>query len=165
MRTKKTSEDELRSLFSKHTFPPVEVIIPILEKTGQGEQKLANQIYDTYVHLALEIRKILGLEERNMKTLAKVWGIITSFEGMSIQPIELNDSKYSFSLVDCPMAHVGKNIPLNVKSKFCDLVCTSASKALMDSLLGSDKAEVTWDKALIKGARKCTVAFESVKDI
>jgi hypothetical protein len=161
---KKTAESRIKDLFSKHSFPPMEVIIPILEKTGQGEQELTRQLYDMYSNLAREIREILGLKDKNMKTLAKVWGIVASFEGTKIQPIELDDSKYSFSLADCPMVHVGKDVSLNVKSKFCDLICTSASKALMDIILSSHKATLTWNKALIKGSGTCTIAFESVKD-
>jgi hypothetical protein len=38
---KKTAENRIKDLFSKHSFPPVEVIIPILEKSGRGEQELA----------------------------------------------------------------------------------------------------------------------------
>jgi hypothetical protein len=161
---KKTAENRIKDLFSRHSYPPMEVIIPILEKTGRGEQELARNLYDTYLELAKEIREILGLGDRNMKTLAKVWGIITSFEGINIQPIELNDSKYSFSVGDCPMLHVGKDVSFNIKDKFCDLICTSASKALMDILLSPNKATLTWNKALIKGTGKCTIAFELVKD-
>jgi hypothetical protein len=99
-----------------------------------------------------------------MKTLVKVWGIITSFEGIKIQPIEQDDSRFSFSLDDCPMLHVRKNIGLNVKSKFCDLICTNVAKALLDTILGSHRGTLAWNKALIKGAGKCTIAFESVND-
>ena len=161
---KKTAENRIRDLFSRVSYPPVEVIIPILEKTGRGEQELAKNLYDTYAGLAKEITEILGLKEKNMKTLARVWGIITSFEGINVQPIELNDSKYSFSVMDCPMIHVGKDVSFDVKSKFCDLICNSASKALMDTLLSQKKANLTWSKALVKGTGKCTIAFESVKD-
>ena len=161
---KKTAENRIKDLFLKHSYPPVEVIIPILEKSGRGEQELSRQLYDTYVHLAIEIKEILGLKDKNMKTLVKVWGIITSFEGIKIQPIELDDSRFSFSVADCPMLHVGKDIPLNVKSKFCDLICTSAGKALLDTILSPYRGTLTWDKALIKGAGKCTITFESVKD-
>jgi hypothetical protein len=161
---KKTAENRIKDLFSKHSYPPVEVIIPILEKSGRGEQELAEQLYDTYTHLAMEIKEILGLKDKNMKTLAKVWGIITSFEGVKIQPIEHDDSRLSFSLPDCPMLHVGKDISFNVKSKFCDLICTSAAKALLDTILSPHRGTLTWDKALIKGAGKCTITFESVKD-
>jgi hypothetical protein len=161
---KKTAENRIRDLFSKHSVPPVEVIIPILEKTGRGEQELARQLYDTYANLAKEIKEILGLRDKNMKTVAKVWTTITSFEGMNIQPVEQNASRFSFSLADCPMLHVGKDIGVNVKSRFCDLICTSAAKALLDTLLGSERGTLTWDKALIKGAGKCTITFESMKE-
>ncbi len=161
---KKTAENRIKYLFSKHAFPPVEVIIPILEKTGRGEQELSTQLYDTYAHLAAEIREILGLKDKNMKTLVKVWEIIAGFEGVDIQPIEKDDSRFSFSLADCPMLHVGKDIGLNVKSRFCDLICTSAARALLDTLLGSHRGTLTWNKALIRGASKCTITFASVKD-
>jgi hypothetical protein len=161
---KNTAENRIKDLFSRHSYPPLEVIIPILEKSGRGEQELSRQLYDTYTNLASEIKEILGLKEKNMQTLAKVWGVITSFEGIKIQPIEQTDSRLSFSLTDCPMVHVGKDIPLNVKSKFCDLICTSAAKALLDTLLSPHRGNLTWDKALIKGAGKCTITFESVKD-
>jgi hypothetical protein len=161
---KETAENRIKDLFLKHSYPPVEVIIPILEKSGRGEQELSEQLYDTYVHLAMEIKEILGLKDKNMKTLAKVWGIITSFEGIKIQPIEQSDSRLSFSLTDCPMLHVGKDISFNVKSKFCDLICTSATKALVDTVLSPRRGILTWDKALIKGAGKCTITLESVKD-
>jgi hypothetical protein len=160
---KKTAENRIKDLFSKHSVPPIEVIIPILEKTGRGEQELAGQLYDTYANLAKEIKEILGLRDKNMKTIAKVWAVISSFEGMNVQPIEQSDSKLTFSLTDCPMLHVGKDIGVNVKSKFCDLICTSAAKALLDSLVGSERGTLTWDKMLIKGAGKCTITFESIK--
>jgi hypothetical protein len=62
------------------------------------------------------------------------------------------------------MLHVGKDISLNEKSKFYDLICTSAAKALLDIVLSPDRGTLTWDKALIKGAGKCTITFESVKN-
>jgi len=161
---KKTPEDRIRELFSKHSFPPMEVIIPVLQKTGKGEQELEAQLYNAYVDLARQITEILGLKEKNMKTMAKVWGIIASFEGIKIQPVHQDESKFSFSLSDCPMVHVGKDISYNVKSKFCDLICNSASKALLDTILNPDKATLTWNKALIKGAGKCTITFELVKE-
>jgi len=83
---------------------------------------------------------------------------------MKIEPIELDDLRFSFSFDDCPMLHVRKDISLNVKSQFCDLICMSAAKALLDTVLGSRKGTLAWDKALIKGAGKCTLTFESVKD-
>jgi hypothetical protein len=160
---KKTAEKQIKDLLTKHPTPPLEVIIPILEKAGRGEQELTAQIYDTYVSLTRGTREILGLRDRNMRTLAKLWEILTSLEGIKIQPIELTESRYSFSISDCPMLHVGKDVSLNVKSKFCDLICNGGSKALMDTVLGSGIGTCTWNKALIKGAGKCTLAFELVK--
>jgi hypothetical protein len=158
----KTPEDRIRELFSKHSFPPMEVIIPVLQKAGKGEQELEAQLYNAYVDLAGQITEILGLKEKNMKTMAKVWGIIASFEGIKIQPIHQDESKFSFSLSDCPMVHVRKDISYAVKSKFCDLICNSASRALRDAVFDSEKAALTWNKALIKGAGKCTITFELV---
>ena len=160
----KTKEDQIKALLEKHSLPPVEVIVPILEKTGRGEQELTAQVYTTYTSLTEGIKEILGLKDKNMKTLVKVWGIIASYEGMKIEPIELDDSRFSFSLDDCPMLHVGKDISLNVKSRFCDLICMSTGKALLDTVLGSHRCTLTWDKALIKGTGKCTITFESAKD-
>lgn len=159
---KKTAEEQLRVLFTRHSPPPLEVIIPILEAAGRGEQQLAAQFYDTYKNLTEETKEILGLEDRNMKTLAKVGEIILSFEGRRFQPIELTKSRFSFSLLDCPMCHVGKGVSLDVKSKFCDLICTGTTKAMIDTVLGPQRGTCTWEKALIRGARKCTVVFESV---
>jgi hypothetical protein len=159
---KKTAESRMKELYSKYPVPPIEVIVPVLEKAGRGEQELAKQLYDTYVNLATGMKTVLGLEEKNMKTLVRVWVMITSYEGMKIEPIEVSDSKFSFSLDDCPMIHVGKDIGLNVESKFCDLVCTNVAKALLDTILGSDMGILSWSKALIKGAGKCTVTFESL---
>jgi hypothetical protein len=139
------------------------VIIPILEKTGRGEQELTAQIYDTYSSLIRGLKEILGLKEKNMKTVAKVWQIVLGFEGAKFEPIELTESRFSFSIPDCPMLHVGKDVSLNVKSKFCDLICTAGSKALMDTVLSPHKGNCTWNKALIRGAGKCTVVFELVK--
>jgi hypothetical protein len=109
------------------------------------------------------LKEILGLKEKNMKTVAKVWQIVLGFEGAKFEPIELTESRFSFSIPDCPMLHVGKNVRLNVKSKFCDLICTAGSKALMDTVLSPHKGNCTWNKALIRGAGKCTVIFELVK--
>lgn len=163
-RVKKTAEEQIKVLFAKYSLPPLEVIIPILEKTGRGEQELAAQIYDTYISLANGLIEILGLKDKNMKTLAKMMEVVFGFEGQKFEPIELSDSRFSYSLPDCPMLHVGKGVSSNVKSKFCDLWCTSASKALMDSVLGQQRGTCTWNKALIKGANKCMVVYELVKD-
>ena len=160
---KKTAEKQIRALFAEHSIPPMEVIIPILEKTGRGEQELTAQLYNTYTDLAMGIREILELKDNNMKTLAKVWEIVLGFEGSKFEPIELTESKWSFSIPDCPMLHVGKDVSLNVKSKFCDLICTAGSRALMDTVLSPHKGNCTWNKALIRGAGKCTVVFELVR--
>jgi len=160
---KKRAEERIRDLFARHSFPPVEVIIPILEKAGRGEQELTAQIYETYCSLAKGIKEILRMDGNDMKTLARMWEIITPFEGMRIQPIELSESRYSFSITDCPMIHTGKDVSLNVKDKFCDLICTAGSKALMDTVLDPRKGICTWSKTLIKGIGKCTVTFELVK--
>lgn len=161
---KKTAEKQIKDLLISHPTPPLEVVIPILEKAGRGEQELTAQIYDTYTYLTPKIREILGLKGSDMKTLAKLWEVLTSLEGIKIQPIELTESRYSFSISDCPMVHVGKGVGLNVKSKFCDLICNGGSKALMDDVLGSGMGVCSWNKALIKGAAKCTLAFELVKN-
>jgi len=161
---KKTAEKQIKDLLTKHSVPPLEVIIPILEKAGRGEQELTDQIYDTYASLAEGIKEILGLKDKNMKTLAKLWEIITICEGTKTQPpLELTESKFSFSVADCPMLHVGKDVSLNVKGKFCDLICTSGSKALMDAVLGPQRGTCTWDKSLIKKTGKCKVIFELMK--
>jgi len=159
---KKTAEKQIRALFSEHSIPPMEVIIPILEKTGRGEQELTAQIYNTYSSLVKGLKEILGLKDKNMKTVAKVWTAVLGFEGSKFEPIELTESRFSFSIPDCPMLHVGKEVSLNVKSKFCDLICTAGSKALMDTVLSPHKGNCTWNKALIRGAGKCTVVFELV---
>jgi len=161
---KKTAEKQIEALFAKHSIPPFEVIIPILEKAGRGEQELTAQVYDTYASLTKGIKEILGLKDKNMKTLARVWALTTSFEGIKIQPIESTELRYSCSIADCPMLHVGKDVSLNVKGKFCDLICKGGSRGLMDTVLGSNKGTCTWNKALIKGKGKCTLVFELVKD-
>jgi len=161
---RKSVEKCLKALFAEHSAPPLEIIIPILEKTGQGEQELTTQIYDTYSTVAKEIMKILGLKEKNMKTVAKIWEIVNSFEKQPFEPIELTESKFSFTVPDCPMVHVGKNISPKVRSKFCDLICAGGSKALMDTVLGSGKGICRWDKAMLLGAERCTLVFESVKE-
>jgi len=158
-----TAQERLRDLFTKHSYAPLDVIIPILEKAGRGEQELTSQIYHADATLTKGVKEILGLKGRDMKTLARVWEIIVSFEGGKIQPIELDESRFSFSISECPMLHVGKDVSLGVKSKFCDLICTAGSKALTETVLGEGRATCSWDKALIKGAGKCTVAFSLVK--
>lgn len=137
---KKTVEEQIKVLFEKHSIPPLEVIIPIFEKTGRGEQELTAQIYDTYTSLAKGIKEILGLKDKNMKALAKVLEVTLGSEGQKFEPIELSESRFSFSVTDCPMLHVGKDVRSNVKSKFCDLCCTGGSKAIMDAVLSPHKA-------------------------
>jgi hypothetical protein len=60
------------------------------------------------------------------------------------------------------MLHVGKNANTAIKSKFCDVLCSSTAKVMAQLVLGQE-GTCSWDKALIKGGRKCTVAFELVK--
>ena len=160
---KKTAEEQLRVLFTEHSSPPLEVIIPILETAKRGERELAAQEYETSTGLAKGIIRILGLKDKDMKTLSKVVGTVFRFGGQELQPVERSDSRFSFFITDCPMLHVGKDVSQNVKNKFCDLLCTSGSKALMDAVLGKDAGTCTWDKALIKGATKCVVVFDLVK--
>lgn len=153
----------MRALFAKHSVPPLEVIIPILEKAGRGEQELTAQIYNTYTTVAMGIRQSLQLKGKDMKTLARLWEFLAGFEGQKFEPIDLADSRFSLTISDCPMLHVGKDVSSDVKSKFCDVVCTGGSKALMDNVLGPHRGTCTWDKALVRGAAKCTLVFESVK--
>lgn len=160
---KKTVEEQIKVLFSRFSFPPLEVIIPILEKAGHGEQELTTQVYNTETTLVKGIKEILGLNDKNMKTLAKVMEIMLSFEGAKFEPIELSESRFSLSISDCPMLHVGKGVSSSVKSKFCDLICTAGSKAAMDTVLGQDRGSCFWDKSLIRGAGKCRLVFELVK--
>jgi len=160
---KKTVEEQIKVLFEKYSFPPLEVIIPILEKAGRGEQELTTQVYNTEANLIKGIKEILGLTDKNMRTLAKVMGITLSFEGVKFQPIELTESRFSLSISDCPMLHVGKDVSSSVKSKFCDLICTAGGRAAMDTALGQGRGSCSWDKSLIKGAGKCRLVFELVK--
>jgi len=160
---KKSAEERIKRLFAQHPYPPLEVIIPILQKAGRGEQELEAQIYEIYCNLAKGIIEIMGLKGSDMKTLARVWEVAISPEGMKMQPFELSESKFSFSITDCPMIHVGKTVSSNVKSKFCDIVCTAGSRALMDTVIAPRKGTCAWSKTLIKGTGKCTVTFELVK--
>lgn len=160
---KETAEKRLKVLFAEHSVPPLEVIIPILERTGRGEQELKAQLYSTYASLASEIKKILGLGN-DMRALATVWEIVNSFEKQPFEPIELTESRFSFNVPDCPMVHVGKDVGTKVRCKFCDLVCAGGSKAMMDTVLGSGKGVCSWDRALVSGAGKCKLVFELVRD-
>jgi hypothetical protein len=158
----KSIETQIRALFAKLSIPPLDIIIPILQKTGRGEKELTAQVYETYVNLAKRMREIMGYSDNSMKTLAKVWEMAISFEGGRFVPHELTESKFSFSMSDCPMLHVGKDISFEVKSKFCDLICTAGSRGLMDTVLAPSSGRCNWNKALIKGEGKCTVVFEVV---
>lgn len=156
-------EKRLADLFSRYSMPPLDVIVPMLEERGRGEQELRATIYDAYIHIAEEMMRILALDENSMKSLAKVWEVATGFEGGRMVPIELTETRFSFSIPDCPMLHVGKRVGPDVKSRFCDIVCSNGSRALMDAVLSPSKGTCTWNKALIRGERKCTVVFELEK--
>jgi len=160
---KKTAEKQIRDLLKKHSYPPLEVIIPILEKSGHGEKELAAQVSEIDLSVIKGIKEILGLRDNSMKTLAKILEIYMAFSGAEFQPVELKESRFVFTLSDCPMLHVSKEVSLDVKSKFCDLICASAAN-VMDTVLGPNRITCTWDKALIKGAGKCTLAFELVSN-
>lgn len=157
---RKSTEERLRALFAKHQFPPVDVVIHVLEKSGRGEQELTSQFYDTEVSLTKGIMQILDLKTRDMKTLVKVMEVVFLWEGQKFEPIELSESKFSYAVPDCPMLHVGKDISAEVKGKFCDLFCTAASQAMMDTVLGKEKGSCRWDKSLIKGAGNCRLLWE-----
>jgi hypothetical protein len=159
---KKTAEKQIRDLLRKHPYPTLEVIIPILEKSGHGEKELAAQVSETDRCVIRGIKEILGLRDNSMKTLAKIMEIYLAFAGAKFQPVELTESRFVLTLSDCPMLHVSKEVSLNVKSKFCDLICASAEKVITDTVLGQKRGTCTWNKALIKGAGKCTLAFELV---
>jgi len=160
-----TTERRIRALFATHPEVPLEVVIPILEQAGRGEQEFEAQVYNTQTELSKGIMRILGLEDKSMRTVAKLVELKAGFYGKGFQPIELTDSKLSFSIPDCPMLHVGKDVSLNMKRKFCDAHCAGGSRAVMDAVLGPHRGTCTWDKALIRGAKKCTVMFESVKPV
>ena len=157
---KKTAEKQIKDLLRKYQYPPLDVIIPILEKSGRGEQDLAAQVTEIDSSVIKGIKEILGLKDRNMKTLARILEIYLAFGGAKFQPVELTESRFAITVSDCPMLHVSKNISVNVKSKFCDLICASASKIIIDMVLSPKKGIATWDKALIKGTGRCTLAFE-----
>jgi len=159
---KKAVEKRIKDLFAEYSYPPLEVIIPVLEKSGRGERELTAQVNEIDISVIKGIKEILGLKDQSMKTLAKLWEIYLGFAGVKCQPIELTESKFVFTISDCPMLHVSKDVSLNVKSKFCDLICTSASRAVIETVLSPKRVNCTWDKALIKGAGKCTTGFELV---
>ena len=159
---KKTPEKQIRELLKKHSYPPLEVIIPILEKSGRGEKELAAQISEIDLSVIKGIKKILRLKDNSMKTLAKILEIYMAFSGAEFQPVELTESRFVLTLSDCPMLHVSKEVSLDVKSKFCDLICASGANVMIPTVLGPKRVKCTWDKALIKGAGKCTLAFELV---
>jgi hypothetical protein len=159
---KKTVEEQMRTLLTKYTYPPVEVAIPILERAGRGEEELANQVHEVDISVLSGIMKILNLKEKNMRTVSKMFGVLLSYYGQKYEPVELSENRFCLSVSDCPMLHVSKNVNTAVKSKFCDVFCSSTAKAMAQLVLGPDSS-CSWDKALIKGGRKCTVAFELVK--
>ncbi len=159
---KKTVEEQMRVLLAKYTYPPVEVVIPILEKTGRGEKELADQIHEIDMAVLSGTMKILNLKEKNMRTVSKMFGVLLSSYGQKYEPIELSENRFCVSVSDCPMLHVSKNVNVAVKSKFCDVLCSSTAKAMAQLVLGKE-GNCSWDKALIRGGRKCTVAFELVK--
>ena len=159
---KKTVEEQMRTLLTKYTYPPVEVAIPILERAGRGEEELANQVHEVDMSVLSGIMKILNLKEKNMRTVSKMFGVLLSYYGQKYEPVELSENRFCLSVSDCPMLHVGKNVSTEVKGKFCDVLCSSTAKAMAQLVLGQE-GSCSWDKALIKGGRKCTVAFELVK--
>jgi hypothetical protein len=155
---KKSKEEQIRVLVSSHPFPPIEVVIPILEKAGRGEKELSSQMYETSLILANGLKEILGLNEKNIKTAAKVFGVLLSAYAQKFEPAELSESRFFLTVSDCPMMHVGKGLSMSVKSKYCDLVCSAGAKSIADTILGPEST-ASWDKALIKGAGKCKVGF------
>ncbi len=159
---KKTVEEQMRTLLTKYTYPPVEVAIPILERAGRGEEELANQVHEVDMSVLSGIMKILNLKEKNMRTVSKMFGVLLSYYGQKYEPVELSENRFCLSVSDCPMLHVGKNVSTEVRCKFCDVLCSSTAKAMAQLVLG-EAGSCSWDKALIKGGRKCTVAFELVK--
>jgi hypothetical protein len=156
---KKSAEEKIKKLLAKHSYPPLEVIIPILERAGRGEQELRDQIYDAEVSITNGVREILNLKDRDMKTLAKIFEITCAFEGINTVPNELSQTRFSISIPDCPMIHVGKDVSTDAKSKFCDLCCSASAEAIAGTVLGQEFT-CTWDKKLIKGGAKCTTTIE-----
>lgn len=160
---KKSAEEQIKALLARHSFPPLEVIIPVLEKAGRGEQELTAQMYDTQVSITNGMKEILNLKSRDMKTAVKIFELICVYSGQKIEPIELSQTRFSLSVSDCPMLHVGKNVSINVKSKFCDLCCSAGAEATFGTVLGPG-GTYFWDKKLIRGAGKCTVTVELGKN-
>lgn len=154
-----SAQERLKELFSKYPIPPPEVVIPILEKAGLGERELTTQIYNRVSGQANGIKEILGLKGKDMRTLAKVWEILAGFNGQKLQSIMLDESRFTVSISECPMRHVGDDISISVKGKFCDLICTTATKALMDTIIGQGKLTCSLDKALIEGASKSRITY------
>jgi hypothetical protein len=156
---RKSAEEKIKKLLAQHSYPPLEVIIPVLERAGRGEQELRDQIYDAEVSITNGVREILNLKGRDMKTLAKIFEITCAFEGIKTIPNELSQTRYSISIPDCPMVHVGKDVSTDVKSKFCDICCSTSADAIAGTVLGQEFT-CTWDKKLIKGGGKCTTTIE-----
>ena len=156
---KKSKEERIKALLAKHSFPPLEIVIPILEKAGRGEKELTSQIYETDMSIANGLKEILELKDKNMKALAKVFVVLLGYYGQKFEPVELSKDRFSLAMSDCPMLHVGKDVSTNVKSKYCDLICSAGAKAISAAILGSECA-CSWNKALIKGTGKCKVVFE-----
>jgi hypothetical protein len=159
---KKTVEEQLKTLLTKYTYPPVEVAIPILARAGRGEEELASQVHEVDISVLGGMMRILNLKEKNMRTVSKIFGVLLSYYGQKYKPIELSENRFCLSVSDCPMVHVGKSVSTEVKGKFCDVLCSSTAKAMAQLVLG-EGGRCSWDKALIKGGSKCTVSFELVK--
>jgi len=159
----KSKEEQIKTLLARHSSPPLEVVIPILKKAGRGEEELESLLYKDNMSLANGLKETLGLKDKNMKTIAKMFEVIIgSSYGQKFEPIELSETRFFFTVSDCPMLHLGKDVGTSVKSKFCDLICSVGAKAIATAVLGPEST-CTWDKALIKGAGKCKVVFESGK--
>lgn len=76
----KSAEERIRDLFTKRLALPLEVIIPILEKAGRSEKELTAQIYSYSTSIGEEIKEILGLTEKNIRTLAKLFEIFCGIQ-------------------------------------------------------------------------------------
>jgi len=84
---KKTPEKQIRDLFAKHSIPPLEVIIPILEKTGRGEQELTTQVYDTFTSLAKGIKEILRVERQKHGDIGKSLRSVLGYKWRKVSPL------------------------------------------------------------------------------